>query len=101
MDAEFEALKREFLEEAVAKVVEIEASLRTGDEHGRARVVYLAHQLKGAGGSYGFQEISKVAAEIERAVESVRKSPGDQSDTITERVRNLRREIEARTQELG
>ena len=34
-------------------------------------MTYLAHQLKGSGGSYGFQRISTDAAELEKAVEVV------------------------------
>ena len=72
VDRELEALKREFLAEAKAKVEEI-ASMTSGprDSQSLDRLGYLAHQLKGSGGSYGYARISDEAAEIERAVEQI------------------------------
>ena len=63
------------------------------------RLAYLAHQLKGSGGSYGYQRISADAAEIERAVEEVSDASGI-APTIREHVVNLRNEIELRSREL-
>src|SRR2546427_13080438 len=70
VDPEFDELKREFLAEADEKVREIQAKL-DGDRGPQSleRLVYLAHQLKGSGGSYGFQRISTDAEELEKAVE--------------------------------
>jgi HPt (histidine-containing phosphotransfer) domain-containing protein len=70
MDPEFDELKREFLAEARGKVEEMERALGAGDSGARELVSYLAHQLKGAGGSYGFGQISTEAAEIEKIAES-------------------------------
>jgi chemotaxis protein histidine kinase CheA len=70
MDFELEELKREFLTEADEKVRELQtlaAAPVTGDVV--SRITYLSHQLKGAGGSYGFQEISTEAAAIEALLE--------------------------------
>lgn len=75
MDEEFDELKREFLAEAEVKINEIgqvtgeisESNLTASID----RAAYLAHQLKGAGGSYGFQKISTEAASLEKALERI------------------------------
>ena len=104
MDFEFDELKREFLAEAEEKVQEIQvkaASERTPET--LDRLTYLAHQLKGAGGSYGFQAISIEAAELEKAVE--RLVAGERAEQIEklieEHVLNLRAEVEKRSRELS
>ena len=104
MDFEFDELKREFLAEAEEKVQEIQvkaSSERTPEI--LDRLTYLAHQLKGAGGSYGFQAISVEAAELERAVE--RLVAGETTTQIDETIRRhvlkLRSEVEERTRELS
>lgn len=95
VDLELDALRREFLAEARAKVQEIESHL---ESRSFERVTYLAHQLKGSGGSYGFQKISTNAAELEKTIESM----GDGADTkIREHVTNLAKEIEQREKELA
>jgi chemotaxis protein histidine kinase CheA len=72
VDRELEALKREFLTEAKAKVQEIATAVSGGrDAESLDRLGYLAHQLKGSGGSYGYARISDDAAEIEHAVEQI------------------------------
>ena len=64
-DPELDELKREFLAEAQEKVDEIQSMLgRDRTPQLLDRLVYLAHQLKGSGGSYGFQAISTDAAEL-------------------------------------
>jgi HPt (histidine-containing phosphotransfer) domain-containing protein len=103
VDHELDALKKEFLEEAAGKVGEIESTLTLErNSESLDRLAYLAHQLKGSGGSYGYQRISEDAAEIEKAVESV--TSGGAGDGLDERVRNhvtaLRNEIEQRLSEL-
>lgn len=104
VDFEFDELKREFLAEAEEKVREIKTV--AGNDHSHEaleRLAYLAHQLKGAGGSYGYQTISTEAAELERAVESVG-SDGTSADleaVIRERVANLETEIARRMAELS
>ncbi len=70
VDYELNALKREFLAEAEEKAREIETALNS-DSDGLQRLAYLAHQLKGSGGSYGYASISADAAEIERTAEKV------------------------------
>ena len=71
VDHELNELKREFLDEARDKIVEMQTALDGGSgPESLERVAYLAHQLKGSGGSYGYQRISTDAAELEKCVES-------------------------------
>ncbi len=98
MDFEFDELKREFLHEATSKIDEIATLLKSGvGDAERERAFYLAHQLKGAGGSYGFATISTEAAELEKELE--RKPPD--AATIQERVSHLSAVIREREQELA
>lgn len=104
VDHELDDLRREFLAEAEAKVLEMQ-SVVDGD-HSAAqleRLVYLAHQLKGSGGSYGYQTISNDAAEVEKALENVGDGSGFGAveDRVKEHVVNLRREIDDRSRELA
>ncbi len=101
VDPELDELRREFLAESAAKAAEMEASADGGQSpQSIERVTYLAHQLKGSGGSYGFERISSEAAELEKAAE--RLLHGD--DAMMERVRQhvvaLREEIEKQAQAL-
>lgn len=104
VDQELEELRREFLAEAQEKVAEMQSRL-DGGSGGRdlERVTYLAHQLKGSGGSYGFQAISTDAAELEKAIEKV--SKGEGANKVDEKIRqcilSLRGEIERRSRELA
>ena len=73
MDEEFDELSREFLVEAEQKVRDIEEawlSRTTEKDAAIEKMIYLAHQLKGAGGSYGFQSISTNAAALETSLEN-------------------------------
>ena len=104
MDQEFDQLKREFLAEARDKVQEIETALDGDRSTDRLeRLTYLAHQLKGSGGSYGFQRISTDAAELERAVESLTTGADDGrlEEKIQLHVVNIRTEIDKRERELA
>jgi HPt (histidine-containing phosphotransfer) domain-containing protein len=104
VDQELDALKREFLSEAEGKVREMQTALDGGrDRDSLHRLGYLAHQLKGSGGSYGYQRISADAAEIEKAVESASDGAIDPrlSEKILQHVGNLRAEIDRRAKELG
>jgi chemotaxis protein histidine kinase CheA len=105
VDQELDQLKREFLSEAEEKVREMESAL---DGHGDnsaslTRLGYLAHQLKGSGGSYGYERISADAAEIEKTVESVNDGSLDSSaqQKVKQHVARLRSEIDARSRELA
>lgn len=103
VDFEFDELKREFLTEAEEKVREMQAKLDDRSPQSLERLTYLAHQLKGSGGSYGFQRISTDAAELEKAVELL--VNGGQDDRLEEQIQqyvvNLRAEIERRSRELA
>lgn len=97
VDRELEALKREFLAEAKAKVQEI-VEMTGGPRNPESldRLAYLAHQLKGSGGSYGYARISDDAAEIERAVEQITSGEdGDRSEaTLREKSESLRTAVD-------
>jgi HPt (histidine-containing phosphotransfer) domain-containing protein len=104
VDLELDELKREFLAEARDKVLEIETELETDrSPQTLERMTYLAHQLKGSGGSYGFERISTDAAELEKAVERIVK--GDHAGRLEEKIQqhvvNLRAEIDKRTREMN
>ena len=101
-DHEFEQLKREFLAEARDKVQEIETSLDDRRPDRLERMTYLAHQLKGSGGSYGFQRISSDAAQLEKAAELLAKGSddGQLEEKIQQHVVNIRAEIDKRQREM-
>jgi HPt (histidine-containing phosphotransfer) domain-containing protein len=102
MDPEFDDLKREFLTEAQHKARDISEAMQQQTPQSLERMGYLAHQLKGAGGSYGFQAISSEAAAIEQAVEKLVKGREPQLEAqIRERIDGLTAEIETRSRELG
>ena len=104
MDFELDELKREFLVEAEEKVREIERAFDAPrSRESIDRMSYLAHQLKGSGGSYGFQRISTHAADLEKALETAVKETSDESleAKIREHVAELRSEIEQRSRELA
>ena len=104
VDYELNELKREFLDEAREKVDEMQSTVDGGNRDGAAldRLAYLAHQLKGSGGSYGYQRISLDAAELEKVVESLTDGNGNGSDAakIQQYVVNLRTEIDRALTEL-
>lgn len=86
VDQELDALKKEFLGEAAEKVREIEATLaQTRTPETLDRLTYLAHQLKGSGGSYGYQRISDDATELEKAFETL--VAGETRDGIDDKIR--------------
>lgn len=98
VDHELNELKREFLDEALEKVTEIQTALdHVDDQESRERVAYLAHQLKGSGGSYGYQRISTDAAALEKCVES----PSLDEPRIQQYVVSLRSEIHRAAKELA
>ncbi len=103
VDPELDELRREFLAEADEKVREIEAKVADRSPASVERLVHLAHQLKGSGGSYGFQVISDEATELEKAVEELASS-GDASEVATRiahHAAKLRGEIDRRVRELA
>ena len=102
-DPELDELRREFLAEASEKVREIQSSLdESHSSEALDRLAYLSHQLKGAGGSYGYERISAEAAEIEKAAERIAAGDGaNVNGSLQQHVINLRAEIEKRRRELG
>lgn len=105
MDLEFEQLKREFLTEADEKIREVRLTLERNvppTEADLERMIYLAHQLKGAGGSYGFQMISTESAELEKELERVAKSGStEQLDQLKSRADRIHTVIEDRSRDLA
>lgn len=105
VDHELDELKREFLDEALEKVDEMQSILDGGNRDSASldRLAYLAHQLKGSGGSYGYQQISEDAAQLEKGIESLAGLGGDPT-TLDEKFRkhvtNLRNEIDGALTEL-
>ena len=75
VDVELNELRKVFLDEARQKVSEMQSALDDGSGDALERVTYLAHQLKGSGGSYGYQRISADAEALEQALE---KQAGDE-----------------------
>jgi chemotaxis protein histidine kinase CheA len=106
VDHELDELKREFLDEAREKVTEMEAALTSvAERQSLDRLAYLAHQLKGSGGSYGYQRISTDAAALEKVVEALTEGDGSSAgagapEKIQEYVGNLRSEIDRAAEEL-
>lgn len=96
VDPELNELRREFLAEAEEKVRQMESALADRSRESLERLAYLAHQLKGSGGSYGYQRISSEAAELEKMLES---QPQGQ-EQIAGSVERLRAEIASRSREL-
>lgn len=104
VDQELDELRREFLAEAAAKVREIQASVDDGQSpQSIERLTYLSHQLKGSGGSYGFERISAEAAEVEKVAERLGggEPDGGLDRKLREHVGNLLTEIDTRRKELG
>ena len=102
VDQELDELRREFLAESAAKAREMEAGVDGGQSpQSLERVVYLAHQLKGSGGSYGFERISAEAAEVEKVAERLLRGESDVLESVRAHVANLRAEIEKQAQALG
>ena len=64
-DPDMLEIVREFAEEAPARAAELETQLEDGDLD---RLRTLAHQLKGAGGGYGFPQVTELAAELEQSL---------------------------------
>ncbi len=101
VDIELNDLKREFLDEAREKVNEMQSALESAPEQSIDRITYLAHQLKGAGGSYGYQRITNDAAALEKALETRAAGDGTHLDAqIQQHVVNLRLEIDRCAREL-
>jgi histidine phosphotransfer protein HptB len=64
-DPDMREVVREFALELPARVAKLEALLAA---HELRELQTLAHQLKGAGGGYGFPQITELAASLEAAL---------------------------------
>jgi HPt (histidine-containing phosphotransfer) domain-containing protein len=101
VDHELDELKREFLDEARGKVDEMQTALESvGTPQALDRLTYLAHQLKGSGGSYGFQRISTDAAALEKVLEAGGNNGAGLEEKVQQYVVNLRAEIDRCKREL-
>jgi len=102
-DLELDELKREFLAEAREKVRTMEEQIDGGGLPAIDLLQNLAHQLKGAGGSYGFERISAEAAGVESALEQLKDdgATGSLHDGVQRSILRLRAEIENRSSELS
>lgn len=103
-DPEFDELKREFLQEAEQKVREIRdafAAQNPPTPETVERAIYLAHQLKGAGGSYGFQPISTDAAALERALEKIAGGEAEAVNEVNSQLNSLLGIIEKQSRDLA
>jgi histidine phosphotransfer protein HptB len=58
-----------YVEETAEKIATLEAALASGD---RDKLRSVAHQMKGAGGSYGFDQVTTCAAALEAAVKQAK-----------------------------
>ena len=76
-DPDMLEIVREFAAELPARANELEGTLASGD---LKALKTLAHQLKGAGGGYGFDPITATAAALEHALKE-----GESEAVIKER----------------
>ncbi len=80
-DPDMLEIVREFVAELPNRVAALESHLANGD---MPELQTLAHQLKGAGGGYGFPQITEVAAVLEQAVKE-----GVETSVVKERLASL------------
>src|SRR5882672_10523515 len=64
-DPDMLEIVREFAAELPARIAKLESHLAAGE---MCELQTLAHQLKGAGGGYGFPQITDLAASLEAAL---------------------------------
>ena len=81
-DPDMIELVEEFAASMPSRIEAIESLRAAGDLSG---LIHLSHQLKGAGGGYGFAPISEVAARAEESLRSL---------DAPEQLESVRREIE-------
>lgn len=86
VSAELRPLLPRFLANRQADVRELEAALQRRDAEAVRRI---GHQLKGAGGGYGFEDITRIGGDIESGARQ-----GD-FDRLAQLVAELKRYLEA------
>ena len=73
LDEAFQQLRREYAASLPERLAELQSDLgswRAGAEASLASLRVRFHRLAGSGGSYGFVNLSALAREAERAIES-------------------------------
>jgi len=105
MDAELRDLQREYLDDVRRTIDDIRAHGRGLAEEGTfksafPKLLFLAHQLKGSGGSLGFPQISHVAGEMTRQLDLflddeqvARPTPEELSQSLLALSAELEREV--------
>lgn len=87
-EEDFQELLGEFLQSAQIRRHELQTSFLAGEiDAVRAQ----AHQLKGAGGGYGFEGLSALAAELENVCKFSNSSPEEIAPLLDELVNYLSR----------
>jgi HPt (histidine-containing phosphotransfer) domain-containing protein len=71
-DPDMFEIVREFAVELPARIAKLEAHIAAGEMR---ELQTLAHQLKGAGGGYGFPQITELAASLEQALKTGADAP--------------------------
>jgi len=84
VDADLEELMPRFMANRREDAAAIENALAAGDF---ATIATLAHDLKGSGGGYGFDEITRIGNTLERAAKAG--SRGDIQKSLDQLVRYL------------
>lgn len=77
-----------FVADLPARLAEIRHFVQFADW---AEARRLAHQLKGAGGSYGFPHLSAAALALEQAVKRATEDPAEPSNDVAEALQGLAR----------
>jgi HPt (histidine-containing phosphotransfer) domain-containing protein len=87
-DPDMLEIVREFAAELPARVAKLEAHLSAGELR---ELQTLAHQLKGAGGGYGFPLITELAASLESALKQGADAPvvKDRAIALCETLRSV------------
>jgi HPt (histidine-containing phosphotransfer) domain-containing protein len=83
--ANLQPLMPRFLANRTADVGQLETALASGDAEAMRKI---GHTLKGAGGGYGFAEISRIGAAIEQAAR------GGDFDALAQETALLKRYLE-------
>jgi HPt (histidine-containing phosphotransfer) domain-containing protein len=85
-DSEFRDLLGMFVDELPERVAKIRATLADGD---RQMLLVLTHQLKGAGGGYGFAPITQASRALEAVMEQGAQAGDDEATALRQAVDDL------------
>jgi len=89
-DPDFAPLVDWFIQELPSRIASLEEKFAAADWDGLKQV---AHQLKGAGGSYGFEAITPAAGRVEAAIQQ--REPEEQIRSAVEELVDLCRRARA------